>query len=57
MEKEMYLFVFEDMNVWKSENFTEDDKNSCECGILNVIRISDLKTYFEGEWHELSNNY
>lgn len=51
----MYLFIFEHGVVQKSEAFNDEDKASCDAGILEVIMLDPVspKTYFRGTWVEL----
>jgi hypothetical protein len=51
----MYLYIFEDGEAKKATTFGEGDKEACDDGILEVIRISDCKTYHEGDWHDLES--
>jgi hypothetical protein len=49
-----YIIITEDNEVYKCENISDEDLKSCDLGIMDIIRVSDLKKYFDGEWHELS---
>lgn len=52
----MFIFIFEDNEVMKTDNVTQEDKDSADDGILEIIDISNNenpKTYFENEWHEI----
>jgi hypothetical protein len=53
-----YILIMEDNEVYKAERITQDDMDSADDGLMSIIRIEDLKTYFEGEWHDLNEpNY
>lgn len=45
--------IFEDGQAYKADAFTDDDKTAIANGILEVIRQSDLKSWYNGEWHDL----
>jgi len=49
----MYLLIFEDGSIKKTNEITEDDKNSSEDGYVDIIDISNQnepKYFFVGEW-------
>lgn len=48
-----YIMIFEDSRVFKSDVVTEDEKNACGCGILDVIDTETMKQYHDNEWHDL----
>ena len=50
----MYLLIFEDGNIIKTNAITDSDKESADMGILDVIDTKTLKQYYEGEWHDLA---
>jgi hypothetical protein len=54
---EMYLYFFEDGEIKKGTTFSDDDAQSCDAGILDVIDIgdSDPRQYYDGKWHELES--
>jgi hypothetical protein len=45
-----YVFIFEDYTVKQATSYEEDDLKSCDAGILQIVRVSDMTTYYEGEW-------
>ena len=47
---ERYIMIFEDGEPYASETFTEEDMKAIDAGILQVVRVSDMKTWFDGEW-------
>ena len=52
----MYIYVFEDGSVGKSKEFADEDKESVDAGILEVIDISNPDnpvTYYNNKWHDL----
>ncbi len=52
----MYLFIFEDGEVFKAKYITEGDFDSVDTGILDIIDITDANNpvmYEYGEWHEV----
>jgi hypothetical protein len=51
---EKYIMIFEDGQVYQAEVFTDADKAAVDSGILQVIRVSDLKTFWDGEWEDLA---
>lgn len=48
-----YIMIMEGESVFKSDTLSEDDKLSCDAGILEVIDVATGKTYYEGEWVDL----
>lgn len=50
---EKYIMIFEDGKAYKSDAFTDDDKEAVDSGLLEVIRQSDLKSWYDGGWNEL----
>jgi len=48
-----YIMIFEDDTAYQSDDFTNDDKQAVNDGILEVIRVSDLKSYYQGHWTDL----
>ena len=51
----MYLFIFEDGDMKRSTGFSDDDKASCDAGLLDVIDLhaENPKRYFNGEWQDI----
>ena len=49
----MYIIITEDRESFKADEIKNDEKIACDQGILDVINIDTMKTYFEGEWHNL----
>lgn len=48
-----YLMIFEDGECYKGDEVTQSEISAIESGILEVIRIADQKTLYEGKWHDL----
>lgn len=48
-----YILISEDGQIYQSESITEDDENAVGAGILDVVRLSDKKVLFEGDWFDL----
>jgi hypothetical protein len=48
----MYLFMFEDGDVRKGLDFSQDDKDSCDAGYLDVIDLhaDNPKRWWNGRW-------
>lgn len=46
-----YLYIFEDstVKVW-TDSIPEDDLNACDSGVLQIIDVEELTTYYEGKW-------
>lgn len=53
----MYLYIFEDGEVKKATSFSDDDRTSCDMGILDVIDLhaENPKQYIDGEWHDIES--
>ena len=49
----MFILVTEDGVIFKSEAITENDRLSCDAGILDIIDTDGMRTYYENQWHEL----
>lgn len=49
----MYIFIFEGDEPKISDKVTQEDMNSSDDGVLEIIRTSDNKRYFEGEWIDM----
>lgn len=51
----MYLFIFEDNTIQKSNLITDSDKLAVEEGILDIIAIGDYDPaqWFNNKWHEI----
>jgi hypothetical protein len=45
--------IFEDGSIWRSDLFTETDKETVANGYLQVVRQSDLKEWHDGHWRDL----
>lgn len=50
-----YIMIFEDGTAYKADEFTEEDISAVDAGILQVIRVEDLKTFWDGEWKDLGD--
>lgn len=48
-----YLVLDKFFNIYKTDELTDDMKDECDRGDMNVIRLSDQKEYHEGEWLDL----
>ena len=54
--KEMYSFISNDDGaIWKSEDFTEENKSGINYGSISAIRQSDLCSWYDKEWHDLES--
>ena len=53
----MYIIVTEERECFKADEIKNDEKIACDQGVLDVINTDTMKTYFEGEWHNLRNWY
>ena len=55
----MYLFIFEDGSMRVGNTITDEDRQSCDDGILDIVRTRiegmDMfhDQYLEGEWHQI----
>jgi hypothetical protein len=49
----MFILIFEDGKAMKSNTVSEDDKCCADAGILDIIRVEDLKSYYDGDWHDI----
>lgn len=51
---EHYIFITEGgEDVFKTTTYSEGDLESCEEGLLQIIRISDMSTYYDYKWTPL----
>ena len=50
---ERYLILDEAGNPCYTETITKRDKERCDNDILNIIRLSDGKEYYQNEWIDL----
>ncbi len=48
-----YIIIFEDGQIYKTNEMSEDDIMGCDSGILDIVRIEDQKSYFNRDWHDL----
>ncbi len=48
-----YIIVFEDGQIYKTNEITEDDIIGCDSGILDIVRIEDQKIYHNRDWFGL----
>lgn len=51
-----YLFIFEDASIKIGNKFSDEDKESCDDGILEVICIDDTAnpmSWYDGKWNTL----
>jgi len=46
----MYIFITEDGVPYKGEIVTAHDKQACDDGVLEVIDIATITTYYNGGW-------
>ena len=46
----MYLIIFEDNTIRKSEIITEDDKMACDEGCIDIIKMDDCTRFYNGIW-------
>lgn len=49
-----YIIIDEFGKPYVAVNITDSDLKACDDGILDVIRISDGKSYYQGVWEDLS---
>ena len=55
----MYLFIFEDGSMRIGNTITDEDRQSCDDGILDIVRtrIEGMDVfydqYLEGEWRQI----
>lgn len=47
------IIMVDDCSMIKATEVTLDDMNSADSGELELIRVSDLSRYDNGEWHPL----
>ncbi len=48
-----YIIIHESGDVFKADKITDEDKNACDDGIIEIIDCNEFKTYYHGEWHEI----
>ena len=52
-----YLFIFDDNAMQQRTEFTSDDQQSCEDGVLDVIRIhsatGNFQYYYNGDFNDI----
>ena len=53
----MYLIIFEDGTLSKTDVLNDEDLESHEAGFLDILYISDNepKEYHNGEWFDIPN--
>jgi len=51
----MFLLIFEDGTILKTEIISEDDKNSCDAGCLSIIDTTTLKEYYDDQWTDIDS--
>jgi hypothetical protein len=51
----MYLLILEDMTLLVSDDLSDEDKMSCDAGILDAIYVGDIEPtqYHDGELHPI----
>ncbi len=49
----MYVFIFEGGDPKVSNQVTEQDKETADDGILEIIDMTNQKRYMDGEWIEM----
>lgn len=49
-----YIIVDEDNQVYRTDTLTPETKAMAEDGLVSIVRVEDLMTYFEAEWHDLT---
>jgi len=51
----MYLYIFEDGTLGKSDVFDDDSKEACGASILDVIDVGECvpTSYWNGKWWEI----
>lgn len=50
-----YLIIFEDSSLYKTDTISDDDKSSCDNGILDIVDMGTGKQYLDGEWNDIAN--
>ena len=55
-----YLFIYEDGNCSAEDEFTAQDADSVDAGILEVIKFQDGDFYTysqcgDGDWHKINS--
>lgn len=53
MNEYKYLMIFEDGTVSKSESLSNGDECAADDGLIQIIRLGDLKSYHNGEWADI----
>ncbi len=53
----MYILIYEDGDVKKSPDFSDESKELCDMGILSCIDIGDAEPldYYDDDWHPLES--
>ena len=49
----MYIIIWEDERIFKAETIDQDVLNAADDGLLQVVRVSDLKQYDSGNWVDI----
>ena len=53
----LYILIFEDGEIWCAKELSQDDFNSADDGILDILRIDEPgtvpKQYANDAWHEI----
>ncbi len=48
-----YIIIDETGEVYKTNKITDEDKNACDDGLLDIIDCKEFKSYYQREWHEI----
>ncbi len=51
----MYLFIFEDGAIKKSDSVTQDDLDSDYLQIIDISQPNNPVEYFDGEWQTIDS--
>ena len=49
----MFLMITEDVEIVKTESFTDDDKLMAEAGLLDVVDMQTEKRWWDGGWQDI----
>ncbi|HXP52997.1 MAG TPA: hypothetical protein VN922_23840 [Bacteroidia bacterium] len=48
----MYIIIQAYGHIYRSETISHNDKLLADKGVLDILRLSDLKQYYHGDWYD-----
>lgn len=50
-----FIFIFDDGTIKQDTSYTVEDLQACNAGDLQIVRVSDMTTYYESTWHPIDS--